>query len=361
MYHKRVSVVWPDVNHLCISVDSSTHSYNDVLLGLGYSHELDQACYPRLQFIVPGKDIYASEDYLTGVVSALVLEGKAERVSAYRQLQAVSHMTAQLARRSLDDYVVPGANLEAVNKDEKRVVVQEHGRNVSYLVNTASRTMRPVLPSNLGEVPLLVMMLDQGSIGAAGSGYVDHLGKMILMKWEKIHRLICDIKGSLKRCCGGSPLKAQVYSSYLWNFQSKPFGSGFFGTVLVRSLNVFALQNTRQSQIFQKYLPRLSFEWGMPCSTEDDEQAIFERACSLRSLRTRGEQSKLGRWFSWNASAKENLDDFSAWKMIIEGSLPSRPDPDDAPITFDDIQAAANAKTPLRALTQMREEGEIFV
>ena len=54
MYHHRTSMVWQGVDHLCITADSSTHSYEDALLALAYSHELDRACYPPLQYIVPG-------------------------------------------------------------------------------------------------------------------------------------------------------------------------------------------------------------------------------------------------------------------------------------------------------------------
>ena len=39
MYLSGLASGWPNVNHLCISVDGSTHSYNDVLVGLGYSWE----------------------------------------------------------------------------------------------------------------------------------------------------------------------------------------------------------------------------------------------------------------------------------------------------------------------------------
>jgi hypothetical protein len=54
MYHHRTSVVWRHVDHLCITADSSTHVYEDALLAIAYSHELGQACYPPLQFIVAG-------------------------------------------------------------------------------------------------------------------------------------------------------------------------------------------------------------------------------------------------------------------------------------------------------------------
>ena len=87
--------------------------------------------------------------------------------------------------------------------------------------------MRPVLPDGLQAVPLAVFMLDQGAIGCAASGFVDHMGKMIVIRYEKVHRLIRDIKGPLAKCCKGACLKAQVFSSYIWNLASKPWGSGW--------------------------------------------------------------------------------------------------------------------------------------
>ena len=67
-----------------------------------------------------------------------------------------------------------------------------------YLVNIHTRTKKKVLPRDLVDVPLLVILLDQGSIGAAGTGYSDYLFKMVLMKFEKIHRLMRDIKLALQ-------------------------------------------------------------------------------------------------------------------------------------------------------------------
>jgi hypothetical protein len=207
-----------------MSADSSTHAYNDGMLAICYSHELGQSCYPTLQFIVPGKDVMEEEDELTAIVGHIAAAHKCERVCAYRQLQAISHMTKQLHNRSLDDYDEPAAHTDAVRSSERRVKGPD---NVTYIVDLDTGTMKPVLPLGLNDVPLLVLLYDQGAIGAAGSGFTDHLGKIILMKFEKIHRLIRDLKLSMQHSCGGVLLKAQVYSSNLWNYHNKPFGSGF--------------------------------------------------------------------------------------------------------------------------------------
>ena len=327
---------------------------------MAYSHELDQGCYPQLQYLVPGRCVHSDEDELTAEIGRQAAEGRVDRLSAYRQLQGISAMTSQLHHRALDDYAIPHAHVQAVQSlDERRVVVQRDGVNVAFIVNKSTQRMKRVLPDGLVDVPLLVLLLDQSSVGAAGAGYVDHLNKMIVMKWEKIHRLINDIKGPLKRCCQGAALKAYIYASYLWCFHSKPFGSGFFGTVLQRALNVFALRNNITSPTFQKYLPRLSAAWAMPCSTDEEQQLIFDRACDLHSIRCRGEQAKLGRLFSWNAAASKNLSDRSAWKMVLEdylGGATPIADPDASVIAFDDVAGAAKA-TPHAALMKLREEG----
>ena len=238
----------------------------------------------------------------------------------------------------------------------------ENGKTITDIVNTESRTYKRAVPTDLEDVPLLVLLLDQGSIGAAGTGFTDFLGKFILMKFEKIHRLIRDIKLALLHSCGGVLLKAQVFSSNLWNYHSKPFGSGHFGVVLQRALNVFSVRNTVDSPRFQKYLPRISKELDMQMTTREDQENIFKVCCDLPNIRQRLVVSKLGRWFSWNSACHENILYFSAFKMILEdhlaGSGVSRVvDPDDAAVAFDDIKAAVAAKTPYAQIQKLKEEG----
>ena len=91
LYSVLLRRAWGFVNHLCISTDASSHSYNEVLVAIFYSHEPTQSCYPRLQFILPGKGVHESELVLTHGISVLAAENRCERVAAYRQLQAISH------------------------------------------------------------------------------------------------------------------------------------------------------------------------------------------------------------------------------------------------------------------------------
>ena len=108
-------------------------------------------------------------------------------------------------------------------------------------------------------------------------------------------------------------------------------------------------------------MPRLSKEWGMPANTDAEMQAIMDRVAELPTFRGRPTRSKLGRWFSWNQSAKENLPDYFAAKMVIEDYLfgkiagvPSQ-DPDETCVAFDDLKAATNCKTPQAELAKLRQ------
>ena len=243
----------------------------------------------------------------------------------------------------------------------------ENGKPITYIVNPETITCKRALPNYIEDVPLLVLLLDQGSIGAAGTGFTDFLGKFILMKFEKIHRLIRDIKLALSHSCGGVLLKAQVFSSNLWNYHHKPFGSGPFGVVMQRALNVFSLRINIDSPLFQKYVHRIAREMNMPMTTRNEQKAILAACCDLPSIRLRATLSKLGRWFSWNTAYESNIKYFSAFKMILEdhlsgSALSSRlVDPDDASVAFDDLKAAASAKTPYAQIQKLKEEGRLRI
>ena len=69
-------------------------------------------------------------------------------------------------------------------------------RNIAHVVDISQGTKRIVLPASVDDVPLLVLLLlDQGSIGDAAVGFTDHIEGVVHHKFEKIHRLIRDIEG----------------------------------------------------------------------------------------------------------------------------------------------------------------------
>ena len=62
----------------------------------------------------------------------------------------------------------------------------------------------------------------------------------------------------------------------------------------------------------------------------------------------------MGRWFSWNGCAAEQLREFWISKMLLEQYLENMPDPDENPVAFDDLLGASRAKTPQAELSRLK-------
>ena len=90
------------------------------------------------------------------------------------------------------------------------------------------KTHQPVLEDDhLEDVNLCTVGLDQGSIGAAGIAYCQFaLFLMVLVSFDKIHRLVRDLKLSLARSACGIFLKAQVYSNNIMVHQLQALWTG---------------------------------------------------------------------------------------------------------------------------------------
>ena len=268
-------------------------------------------------------------------------------------------MCEQLTGKPLDQYrVPPGACIGPVSEGEVRVVQGGDLVDTALVVGENGGCKR-VLPANLDMVDLLVLVLDQGSNGTAAEGFTQEEAFLILYRWDKVHRLIRDIKGALSHSLSGLCLKAQLYSSYIWNLHRKPFGNGHMGDQLKRVLNIFQSRHTIDSAIFQKHMPRIAREFGMPCVTRHEQQLIFDCVCQLPSFLSRDVVSKMGRWFSWNEACHAKLRDFTATKMLLEDYIDGSnvPDPDENACAFDDLKKAAKQKTPQAELSKLLSAG----
>ena len=119
-------------------------------------------------------------------------------------------------------------------------------------------------------------------------------------------------------------MKTQLYTSFLWGLNYKPFGTGSFGTQKKYVLNVFLATEDYTSAVFEKYGEKIaqhaqvklhhgiaasSFAGnGLSWDTLDDRRNVFEQFGNLvPSFSTAMSESKLGRWFSWNECCEEAL------------------------------------------------------
>ena len=92
----------------------------------------------------------------------------------------------------------------------------------------------------------------------------------------------------------------------------------------------------------------------MPFSTPAEQRAVWDTIGSSKSFLQAVEMPKLGRWFSWNGSAKLQLKEYHTTKMLLESYLEDAPDPSDGPIKFDDLRAAATARIPAEQLAHLK-------
>ncbi len=89
---------------------------------------------------------------------------------------------------------------------------------------------------------------------------INDLGLTMSCRFDKFHRMIRDIKLSLKHCCDGIFCKAQLCRALHIFMASKPFGKGGFAEVKDRLLVVFLATENVDSDIWLKYCHRTQ-EW----------------------------------------------------------------------------------------------------
>ena len=123
MYQERVSIAFTQLQHWNLVADPGTHSYKEVMPAVLYGWEIDMACLPPFQHIIPDTFVTPSERNLADDILPLALEMKLERVAAYRQLQGYSHQIYVITqgRLSLNDFKVPSSCcLDPVRHNEFR-------------------------------------------------------------------------------------------------------------------------------------------------------------------------------------------------------------------------------------------------
>lgn len=72
------------------------------------------------------------------------------------------------------------------------------------------------------------------------------------------------------------------------------------------------------SPIFEKYWRRIAADFGLPCNTSADKEQTWAQLSCLPTFVKKASLPKLGRWFSWNSVAHEQLPEYSALQMLLE-------------------------------------------
>lgn len=326
--------------------DGSTHSTKEILVSVAWQAELETACFCQIQTMTVG-DLDPTEVDLT-TLEGILRGRKLERLAAFRQLQSISKQIALLTsgRMSLESFRLPvDVARHAVRPGQRRaryrmetqgvlpvemqgVLPEDQGpSSVSFIESQDQRTRVPVLPEEpewWKSVPLLVLGLDQGSIGTAGMAFAMS-NNMIHVKFDKIHRAIRDFKNSINHCCRGLFLKTQLHTAYIFSLNHKPFGSGGFFGQKVSMMTIFLQTNDISSPLWEEFREQIRVDLG---AEQASDQGLFELLAELESFSKKGALVKLSRWFSWNQLCEEQLKEFHVFKMLLKSKFELIPEKD---------------------------------
>ena len=178
MYYKRCRMLFGSspqgINHWCFVADPGHHSYKESLVSLVFSWELNAGCYAPWMHLVPGKAIAPGEVDMLDAVERAREANKLERVASFRQLQGISKQLSYITNGvlSADSFSLPSScNVRPVGANERRVVVNVGDRCLHKIINDDTGSQVEVVPLDVDDIKLLLLMLDQGSIGTSGVAF----------------------------------------------------------------------------------------------------------------------------------------------------------------------------------------------
>lgn len=228
MYRKQSRLAFLGTNKLCICTDGSNHSNHDFLVSVAYhaSCDAEAAAYCTAQHINTAKVLFPGQMLLTEEVEVLAARREVSRLASLKFVQALS---AQIQSLSSGHLSLPSfwpsedlaLLLQPLQPGDRRYFngsefeVQFGNRDEPVKVQLAD--------SSLPQIPVLRVLMDQGKIGMAASAFCQSLGLLVKWDWDKVHRLIRDVKSMsyrLEQCV--------LACTYMWSINYKPFSSGLF-------------------------------------------------------------------------------------------------------------------------------------
>lgn len=234
LYLQQSNQCFQGQNHMNIVTDGSCHSCKDMLLSICYSLNMDACCHMVGQVIYPSKVVAANEDIDVSLeIERILARREQERLSSYKLLQALSHQIHLLSngRLCLDSFRSPvdlALPLCRLNAGGHRSFDSEG--NVSICLSRHDEPKQFSLGSYC-DMPILTVMQDQGPCGMAAASFLksERMNVMMVhMSWDKIHRLINDMKHAGEHTSSSELLQSQAASTYVFSVNYKPFSSGSF-------------------------------------------------------------------------------------------------------------------------------------
>ena len=306
-----------------LAADPSTYQGQETLVGVIWAWEVNQACFGLIQVLPASSYVHPEEVDMSETLKQILVERKLERVKAYRELQGFSSMLYQSTGKSLDDFLIPAeVRWKPVSQNEVRIVdTSDPIKNKAVIYDKETGRSHEVLPENQlpGTWCQLTAALDSGSIGRAGMSFArNSVFLNLFCIFDKIHRLIRDLKLAAEGSEDASIYRAMLQMSFVFSLNQRPFGSGTWWETLQEILQHFLATETHTSPIFLKYVHLIAADFGMPSSTEEDHLAVFLKLADMASVCEKGAAPKMMRWFNINELWADRGQDFWALRMLLE-------------------------------------------
>ena len=149
--------------HFNLVSDPAKHSYKETLVSLLWCWEVRRCMHCPWQLLVPGKVITPHEvTDMSEHLQHCAARQKLERVAAFRQLQGYSNQLRVMTSGrdppgsepvTLASFKLPEEFcLRPVAQDERRGTMVGEQEDVSFIVNTVTKSMTRILPMNRTKV-----------------------------------------------------------------------------------------------------------------------------------------------------------------------------------------------------------------
>ena len=226
MYRKQSQLCFFNINKLCVATDASRHDSKDFLVTTFYScgQGSEVSAHATAQYVNTSKVIHPGQFELTAESERLAARREVERLSSLKFLQAISSQIEQISGKSLqltsfepsDDLAMQLCPLSGGDEryfDGDCFVVQKNEGEDAIAITLTDEM--------LAGIPVMKVIMDQGKIGTAAAAFCRTLGLLIRFDYDKIHRLLRDIKSMSWRF-----QQVVLMTTYIWGINYKPFRSG---------------------------------------------------------------------------------------------------------------------------------------
>ncbi len=324
MYLKNTQQAFQDQVQLSITTDPSSYNGEETAVGMVYSWEKDIAAVLPIKVIPRGKQIPAGELDMSLLLAAAVLRRKFERWAAYKEVRALSSQISLVTNghMTVDSFRLPDSvTARRVRTGEARVLTATNIAIICTMVGGLVVGSLAEMPANLDGIvfPLLVLTLDQGSIGGSWAHFaVGHLQLMLSPRWDAFHRDVNDLKLACLHSCRSVFRRVMLLSTYVFNMSYGPFGKGQFFHEKKEMLSLYVAEHTAHSHHFRMYADLHAASNGYSLSGDAAYRALFDSLPELVTFSSKGPLTKLMRWFAWWNNFHFHAPEFWLTKMVYE-------------------------------------------